>query len=137
MMLAGSLKQRRPAERIVLRLMRGDPELIRPGSANTDDAGPAEFFQFSQAQLSHFVRLRRICRDFELTVFAPKSLYVSADELCILVWLAAMQRGLLPLNRRLMALEAVLAHCALVLNEVGLKLPSLTTAVAERPTRLG
>jgi len=98
------------------------------------DGAVAEVYQLSQDQMSRFADLRRGCRNQEISIFAPGSLYVSADELCILGWLATRQRGFLPLNKRLMPLADELTLCALALKEVGLKLPSQTAAAAERPT---
>ena len=136
MTFARTVKQRRPAERAVLRLIRGNPDATRPDSTDMSDGAVAEVYQLSQDQMSSFADLRRGCRNLEISIFPPGSLYVSADELSILGWLATRQRGLLPLNRRLMLLADELALCALALNEVGLKLPSQAVAAGERPMML-
>ncbi len=109
---AMALKRRSIAEQRVIRMLRGEP---------TDDR--AQFVYQGQ-----FGRLRDLVEQVGMRVSAPGTVWLGANELLLLSWLAQAQRVLgytRPFHSDA-TLNLTVVHCAGTLNALGIQLPSLT-----------
>ena len=105
-----SLRRRPRVERRVLAMLRGENDRSR------DDP-----------LVAAVARLRHLARRKGLVIQDPGALYLGDDELTLLSWVAAAQRvaaaHLRPADR---CLAAIIARCASLLEEAGLRLYPLT-----------
>ncbi|MBL8655728.1 MAG: hypothetical protein JNJ92_00010 [Altererythrobacter sp.] len=118
-----SVRKRKVFERKALQYMRG--EKTSPDASDLPANTPS-------LRVAHFGCLRTFALRNELKVLPPGSQYLSPGELLILRWLAEAQRQVGPHTCCIddPGFKSTLRHCAAILRDVGVYLPTRTLYIS-------
>lgn len=130
-----TFRRRNIRERQAIRLLRG--EAIADIAANKrrcSKAANAIDETLPSYGSAHFGCLRHFCFRNQIEIRPLSSLYIADDELAVLRWLAEAQRstGLRTCYISDLGLKTSLQHCAELLKELGVSLPTQTLYIYSR-----